>query len=69
MQLAFLCSLCVGYSFPPWLYVTLLNFSHDRSNWSSPSFTSTTFKNFPIISEILSDESSFSTQYQFKLQL
>ena len=28
------------------LTVTLLHFSHDRSNWSSPSFSSTTFQNF-----------------------
>ena len=42
--------LYVGYHFPPWLYVTLLRFSHDRSNWSSPSFFSTTFRNFLVYS-------------------
>jgi hypothetical protein len=26
--------LSVRYSSPPWLYVTLLHFPHDRSNWS-----------------------------------
>jgi hypothetical protein len=30
-QLAFFCLLYVGYSSPPWLSVTLLHFSHDRS--------------------------------------
>ena len=40
--------LYVGYSSPPWLYVTLLHFSHDRSKWSSPSFSNTTFTNFQV---------------------
>ena len=31
-----------------WLEATLLHFSHNRSNWSSPSFYSTTFQNFLI---------------------
>jgi hypothetical protein len=35
----FLCSLT--------LKVIILHFSHDRSNWSSPSFSSTTFQNLP----------------------
>jgi hypothetical protein len=29
--------LCVEYSFPPWLYVILLDFAHYRSNWCFPS--------------------------------
>ena len=33
--------------FPLWPLVTPLHFSHDQSNWSSPSFSSTTFQNFP----------------------
>ena len=37
----------VGYSSAPWLYVTLLHFLHDRSNWSFPSFSRTTFQTFP----------------------
>ena len=36
------------YFFPPWLHVTLLHFSHDRSSWSSASFYSTTFQNFTV---------------------
>jgi len=39
-----------GYSCPPWLYAILLHFSHTRSNWSSPFFSSTIFHNFPSIS-------------------
>ena len=46
----FLCSLT---------QVTLLHFSHDRSNWSSPSFSSTTFQNLPGISDLLPEASKF----------
>ena len=38
---------------------TLLHFSHDRSNWSSPPFSSTTFQNFPGISDLLPEASKF----------
>jgi len=38
--------------------VPLLHFSHDRSSWS-PSFSSTTFQNFPGISNLLSAVSKF----------
>jgi len=41
------------------LYVTLLHFSHDRSSWSSPSFSSTTFQNFPGISHLRPEVSKF----------
>jgi hypothetical protein len=34
----------VFLSTPFWLLVVLLHFSHDWSNWSSPSFSSTTFE-------------------------
>ena len=37
----------------------LFNFSHDRSNWSSPSFSSTTFQNFQDISDLFSEVSKF----------
>ena len=30
------------YSPPPWLFVTPLHFQHDRSNWSSLTFSTTT---------------------------
>ena len=36
-----------------------LRFTHDRSNWSSPAFSSTTFQNFSDISELFSEESKF----------
>jgi hypothetical protein len=51
IQLAFLLFLFVGYSPPPWLFVTLLRLLYDRSNWSS-SFYSTTFQNFPGVSDL-----------------
>ena len=43
----------------------LFNFSHDQPNWSSPSFSSTSFQNFPGISYLLSEQSSF--QHHSKL--
>ena len=39
--------------------IILLHFSHDRSNWSSPAFSSTTFQNFPGISDLLPGASKF----------
>ena len=51
--------------FSPWLYVIYLHFSHDRSNWTSPSFSSTTFQNFPGISDLLSEMSK--VQHHTKL--
>jgi hypothetical protein len=54
--------LYVGHSYPLYLFVILLHFSHDWSNWSSPSFSSTsTSQKLPGISFLLSDVSSFST--------
>jgi hypothetical protein len=44
---------------PPWLFVTLLYFSNDRSKCSSPSFSSTAFQNIPGISDLLSGVSKF----------
>jgi hypothetical protein len=38
--------LYVGYSYSSSFCVILCHFSHDRSNWSCPSFTSTTFQDF-----------------------
>jgi hypothetical protein len=48
-----------GYSSPSWLFVILRHFSQDRSNWSSPSLSSTTFQNFTGISDLLSEVSNF----------
>jgi len=42
-----------------WLYIMILHFLHDRSNWSSPFFSSTTFQNFSCISDIFSEVSNF----------
>ena len=49
IQLAFLHLSEVGYSSPPGLYIILLHFSHNRSNWFSPSFSSNAFQNFQHI--------------------
>jgi len=55
-----------GIPFLLWLCIILLHFSHYRSNWSSPSFSSTTFQNFRgIFFFSLSEVSSF--QHQRKL--
>ena len=53
------------YSSPTWLFVTLLS-SHDRSDWSSPAFSSTTFQNLPGISDLLSELSKM--QHRTKLR-
>ena len=50
----FLCSLTL-----------ILHFSCDRSNWSSPSFSSNTFQNFPAVSDLLPEASKF--QHHIKL--
>ena len=51
----------LGYPFLPWLYV-ILHVSRDRPNWSSSSFSSTTFQNFTGISVLLSEVSKFQQQ-------
>ena len=51
--------LSVGCSSRPWLFVALLHFSLDRSNWSSPSCSSITFQIFPGISHLRSEVSKF----------
>jgi hypothetical protein len=53
-------------------------FSHDRSNWSHPSFPSTVFQNFPDISDLLSvciytqnvqQDSTLVTWFYYKITL
>ena len=46
------------------VYVTLFHFSHDRPNWP-PTLCSTTFQNFAVISDQLSEVSKF--QHHIKL--
>jgi hypothetical protein len=41
--------------------VAFLNFSYDRPNWSSASFSNTPFQNSPGISDLLSTVSNFQT--------
>ena len=63
IELAFL--LFIWRSFLPWFYVTLLRFSHDRSNWSSPSFCTIAFHNFQGTSDPFSEASDF--QHHIKI--
>jgi len=62
IQLAFLLLLYIVRPFPPWHFVILFHFSHDQSNWSSLSFSSTMFQNHPGISNLLSEVSKFQHQ-------
>jgi hypothetical protein len=43
IQSAFLRFISCSILLPSWLFVTLLHFQHDRSNWSSLTFCTTTF--------------------------
>jgi len=64
IQVAFLIFI-VCRSFLSSLTITFLHFSRNRSSWSSPSFSTTTFLNFPGFSDLLSEVSSF--QHHTKL--
>jgi hypothetical protein len=48
------------------LTVTLLRFSHNHSSWSSPPFSSTTFQNFPGVSDLLSEVSKIQHHIKHK---
>ena len=65
IQLAFLLFIVHRIFLPSLTNVTLLHFSHDRSNWS-PSLTSNTFQNFPRISDPFSEV--FKIQHHTKLR-
>jgi len=52
----FLCSLTLSNT---------SHFSHDRSSWSFPSFSSTKFQNLPAVSDLLPEGSKF--QHHIKL--
>jgi len=60
--------LYVGFSSNPWLFVTFFNCSQDRSNWSQ-SFFSTSFKNFPSTSDLLSELSKVRYHHYALLKL
>jgi hypothetical protein len=47
----FLPSILRRFFFLLWIYIPLY-FSQGRSNWSSPSFSSTAFQNFPGVSDL-----------------
>jgi hypothetical protein len=53
---------------PPSLYVILIHYLRGLSNLSSPSFSNTTFQNFPGTSDLVSEESKFPT-YKAMLQM
>ena len=57
--------LFVGYTSPLLFYVIPLRFSHDRSNWSSSSFSSTKLQSFPGVCNLISEVSNF--QHHTKL--
>jgi len=61
IQLAFFHFTLCRYSSPTSPFVSL-HFSHDPSNWFSPSFSRTTFQNFPDSSDVNSEESKFQHQ-------
>jgi len=56
--------LFVGCSSPLWLFVTLLHFSLDRSNWSSPSCSNITFQNFPGTFRIVQVSAQYTAIFQ-----
>jgi hypothetical protein len=51
--------LCEECSFPRLLCVILLHYLRGPSSLSSPSFSSSTFQNFPVTSDLVSEESKF----------
>jgi hypothetical protein len=62
--------LCEECSFSPLLWVTLLHYLRGPSNLSSPSFSSTTFQNFPGTSELRSFRSvEASAPYKAMLRM
>ena len=64
IELAFL--LFIWLSFLPWLYVIFLRFSHELSNWSSPSFCMIALHNFRGTCDPLSEVSDF--QHHIKIR-
>ena len=61
--------LYAGYSFCPSRSVILPHSPHDRSNSTPPSFSSTTFQNFPRISNLFSEVSQVSAPHNATLQM
>jgi branched-subunit amino acid transport protein len=59
IQLAFIHSTICTILFPAWLFVILLHFSHNWTEWSFLSFSCTTLQNFPCVSYLLSKVSKF----------
>ena len=60
IQLAFLFIVRVRILSSLTLFTVILpHFSHDHFYWSSPSFSSTKLQNFPLVSDLLSELSTF----------
>jgi hypothetical protein len=68
IQLASVYLFHVGYSSAPWLWV-ILHFSHDQSNWSSPSFSSTSFRKLSRCFWSTARSVQVSAPYKAMLQL
>ena len=66
IQLSIFFLLFVGYSCPPWRFVTFFLFLARSVYSSSASFSSNTFQNFPGIFDLLSEVSMF--QHHTKLR-
>jgi len=58
VQLDFLLFIVCGI-FLSSLTLLIFHFLHDRTNWSSPSLSSTTLQNFSVIFDLLSEASKF----------
>jgi hypothetical protein len=65
IQLTFLLFFVYRTFLSPWL--SEIHCSHDRSNWSSPSFSSNTFQNFPGISNLRTEVSKYQHHKQTTL--
>jgi len=58
-RLTFLCLIVCRIFLSSYAFSNTSYFSHDWSNWSSPSSSGTTLQNFPGISDLLSGVSKF----------
>jgi len=61
IQLAFLFIVCRIFSSSMTLYVTVLHFSNDRYNCCFPPFSSSTYWNFPVTSDLCLKCPTFTT--------
>jgi len=69
IQLAFLLFIVCRISLSSLTLCDTSSFSHDQLKLYSPSFSSTTFRNFPFIFDLLSEVSRFQHIYNAALQM